>query len=104
MEGHSQTELGRIRGQHITILPDTMMAELVGKSETMVNTFHHQAIKDVAPSLTVNAVSDDGFVEVVHDPNRRFLFATQFHPEIYHAEPDDDHSMAIFTAFVNACR
>ncbi len=104
MEGHSQTESGRIRGQHVTILPGTMLSALVGKTETMVNTFHHQAIKDVAPSLVVNAVSDDGFVEVVHDPNRRFLLATQFHPEIYHAEPDDDHSMAIFTAFVNACR
>ena len=104
MEGHSQTESGRIRNQHVTILPDTMMFALVGKGETMVNTFHHQAIKDVAPSLTVNAVSDDGFVEAVHDPNRPFFFATQFHPEIYHAEPDDDHSMAIFTAFVNACR
>jgi gamma-glutamyl-gamma-aminobutyrate hydrolase PuuD len=52
----------------------------------------------------VDAVGPEGITEVVHEEGHRFLLGVQFHPEFYCGKDDDDHSTAIFTAFVNACR
>ena len=51
------------------------------KSETLnVNTWHHQAVKDVAPGFKVIAKSDDGIVEAMQYEN---IYTVQWHPEIY---------------------
>lgn len=104
LEGHSQTLPGEERTQEIEVLEGGMLHRLCGKTAVKVNSFHHQAIKDVAPTLVVDAVSPDGCIEAVHMPGHRFLFAVQFHPEYYYQKEDDDHSLAIFTAFITACR
>jgi putative glutamine amidotransferase len=104
IDGHRQSGEGEDRTHEIRIREGSMLHSLCGKTSVMVNTFHHQAVKTPAPALTVDAVSPDGFIEAAHQEGHRFLFATQFHPEFYYQEADDDHSLAIFTAFVNACK
>ena len=47
---------------------------------------------------------DGGLPEIVEIPNHPWFIGVQFHPEFYCGKDDDDHSTAIFTAFVNACR
>ena len=42
---------------------------------------NHQAVKDVADELKVMAVSEDGLVEAVELPEKRFVWAVQWHPE-----------------------
>ena len=46
----------------------------------LVRSWHHQAITDVK-GLDVIARSDDGVVEGVIDPTRRFYVGVQWHPE-----------------------
>lgn len=46
-----------------------------------VNSMHHQAVSEVAPSLRVSAVSDDGLIEGLEDPTRTFFLGVQWHPE-----------------------
>ena len=104
MEGHRQEAPGEERTHPIHVTEGSMFHRLCGKTEVMVNTFHHQAIKALAPGLVADAVSTDGFVEALHMEDHRFLLAVQFHPEFYCKKEDDDHSLAIFTAFVDACR
>ena len=104
MEGHRQDVPAEQRTHSIQITEGSFFHTLCGKSEVMVNTFHHQAVKTPAPVLTVDAVSSDGYIEVVHEEGHRFLLGVQFHPEFYCGKDGDDHSAAIFTAFVNACR
>ena len=41
------------------------IAGILGKSEFGVNTLHHQAVKDVAPSLKVVGRAPDGTVEAL---------------------------------------
>jgi putative glutamine amidotransferase len=48
--------------------------------DTEVNSYHHQAVSDPG-SLTVTGWADDGVVEAVEDPARRFLLGVQWHPE-----------------------
>jgi len=45
-----------------------------------VNSFHHQAIKNLAPALTAIARSEDGFIEAIADEKRK-IYAVQWHPE-----------------------
>ncbi len=65
-----------------------------------VNSYHHQAIKDVSPHLAVMAYSPDGLAEAVYMPGHRFLWAVQWHPEFSYLS--DVNSQRIFKAFVDA--
>ncbi len=65
-----------------------------------VNSYHHQAVRAVAPSLRVMATAMDGITEAVYRPESRFLWAVQWHPEFLHKV--DARSRAIFRAFVDA--
>ncbi len=54
-----------------------------------MNSFHHQAIKTLAPDLKVMAEAPDGIVEAVYMPQKRFVWAVQWHPE-YSLETDEN--------------
>ena len=86
----------------VSILPDTPLARLLGAEALRVNSYHHQAVRDLAPALRPMAVSPAGLVEAVWHPGRRFLWAVQWHPEF--AWQTDPGAMKIFGAFVEACR
>ena len=104
LDGHRQNVGAEERTHEINIYEGSMFHKLCRKTAVMVNTFHHQAIKVPASCLTVDAVSPDGIIEAVHEEGHPFLFAIQSHPEFYYSKEDDDHSLAIFTAFINACK
>lgn len=76
--------------------------ELLQSTEIGVNSCHHQAVKDLAPSLKVMAQSDDGLVEAVSMPGQKFMWAVQWHPEFSYLV--DDNSKKIFEAFVDSCK
>ncbi len=104
IDGHSQTESGENRPQDVHVMEGSLLHRICGKNDLRVNSFHHQAVKDIAPGLIVDALSTDGFIEALHSPTHPFLLCVQFHPEIYNDCPDDDHSRAVFAAFVEACK
>lgn len=83
------------------ILPDSPLHHLLGSRRIPVNSYHHQAVKKLAPDLQVMAVSTDGIVEAVWMPSHRFLWAVQWHPEFSFQK--DENSRKIFQAFVGAC-
>ena len=64
-----------------------------------MNSTHHQAVKDVAPGLTVTAYSSDGIVEAYEGDN---LIAVQFHPEKLVAA-GDDRWLELFELFISRC-
>lgn len=68
----------------LTVVPGTPLAEL--PSLTGVNSRHHQAICDLALGLEVMAYSEDGLVEAVRMPEKKFVWAVQWHPEAYWKE------------------
>lgn len=80
---HRQGELGIPRGtpsHTISIEPGSKLHELIGADSVAVNSMHHQAVKDIAPGLTVTARASDGVIEAYEGPN---IMATQFHPEVF---------------------
>lgn len=65
----------------VTILADTPLAALLGTMRLGVNSYHHQAVKALAPVLRPMALADDGLVEAAYLPGKRFCMAVQWHPE-----------------------
>jgi putative glutamine amidotransferase len=55
-----------------------------------VNSFHHQAIRDLAPRLEPAAYSPDGLIEAVVMPDSPGVCAVQWHPELMF-ERDEAH-------------
>lgn len=72
--------------------------EISSACSILVNSMHHQAVAKLAPSLLVSAISNDGVIEGVEDPTRRFFLGVQWHPEYL------DNNMPLFQALVNAAR
>lgn len=85
----------------VRIEKDTLLHRLLKKDEIRVNTLHHQGIKRLAEPLVAAARAEDGLVESVALPSKRFALAVQWHPE-FNFETDEN-SRALFSAFVHAC-
>ena len=84
----------------VALLPGTPLSALLGMAELGVNSYHHQAIKILAPGLGEMARSEDGLVEAVYLPDKTFVRAVQWHPEF--SFRTDENSRKIFSAFVAA--
>ncbi len=74
----------------------------MGGISVPVNSIHHQAVRDAAPGFVVTAQSEDGLVEAMEMPDKRFALSVQWHPEDLAA--DDPQMQALFDAFVQACK
>ncbi len=82
------------------VIEGTRLFSILGKNEVEVNSFHHQAVRNVATGFIVSAVSDpDDVIEAIELPGERFILGVQWHPEglVLHEE-----QQAIFRALVVA--
>ena len=67
-----------------------------------INSRHHQAILELAPGLEIMAYAEDGIIEAVRLPEKRFVWAVQWHPEAYWEE--DGLHLELFRQLVKAAR
>ena len=74
----------------------SVLYRLFGQDSLTVNSFHHQAVKKVAPGIRVTAYAPNGIVEAYEYGDR--LIAFQFHPE--GMARTDDAWLAPFRHFV----
>ncbi len=96
---HEQTTRHDEPGHPVAVAPGSRLARITGSARMMVNTSHHQAVRDAGPGVIVNAVAPDGVIEGIEDPRCRFCLGVQWHPE-FHTDPGD---ALIFRALVGAC-
>ena len=87
---------------NIDVRGNTKLANIIGAGIHGVNSYHHQAIKELADGLEAMAISEDGLVESIAIKNQKFAIAVQWHPEFSYDSSDD--SKKIMKAFVDACR
>ena len=89
------------RSHRVRFLEESLLRELTGASEALVNSHHHQAIETVGHDLVATAWTADGLVEALEDPREgRFALAVQWHPEI--AWEKDELSSRLFARFILA--
>jgi putative glutamine amidotransferase len=71
-------------------------------AEFDVNSLHQQGVDRLGSGLFVEAISDDGIIEAVSIPDKRFILGVQWHPEGDHYQ--NPTSQAIFKAYGDAVR
>jgi putative glutamine amidotransferase len=73
---------------------------LLEQDKLQVNSYHHQAICNLAPGCQVMARSSDGLIEAIEHPSYQYLQAVQWHPELSYEQ--DRASQLLFSSFVQA--
>jgi putative glutamine amidotransferase len=91
------------RNSHrIRIENGTLLKRLAGNDEAMVNSHHHQSVRDIGRDLRPTAVTSDGVIEAVEDTRGgRFVLGVQWHPEL--SWRTEALSESIFREFLAAC-
>ncbi|MGH7896704.1 MAG: gamma-glutamyl-gamma-aminobutyrate hydrolase family protein, partial [Candidatus Binatia bacterium] len=78
--------------------PESRLAEMLGAREVTVCSWHHQAIRRLAPGLRPVAWAEDGVIEAVEHDENALCVAVQWHPEM---QLDDPAQGRLLRAFVN---
>lgn len=66
----------------VEVCENTHLAAATGSGVKRVNSFHHQAVKDLAEDFVVSARSlPDDVIEAIELPGPRFVVGVQWHPE-----------------------
>jgi putative glutamine amidotransferase len=97
VEGHDRRGQPRDRLAHpVTVERDSELARAAGGAEVMVNSLHHQAVKELGSGLKVTASSPDGVIEGVE--HGEAVVAVQCHPE--ELVEKSEWAMALLQRFV----
>lgn len=84
----------------VSVDPDSRLAQIMGYHEVNSASWHHQAVREVAPGLKIVAQAADGTIEALEMPNHPWLVAVQWHPESIAA--NDPAQQRIFDGLVKA--
>lgn len=101
---HSQT-MPREQVSHSVRITDTssrLFDILKKEPDIFVNSFHHQAVKDIAPEFKETAVAPDGINEAMEHLEKE-IFSVQWHPEAMAAN-DDELMLELFRHHVETAR
>ena len=79
---HSQ-ELDRSYPSHtVEVEKESLLSRIFGGAERLnVNSFHHQAVKEVTPGFKVCAHATDGLIEAIESTEYKSMLGVQWHPE-----------------------
>ncbi len=92
---HSQQADPPVLGHEVAFSAGSLLERHHG-ARALVNSYHHQAIRELAPTLRATAVAPDGIVEGIEGDG---LLAVQWHPELlFAAHP---HTLGTFKAFMS---
>lgn len=97
---HEQTSRNTETSHTVMIDPDSKLYTILGETVLEVNSTHHQAIKKVPSSLKTVAFAEDGVIEGIEAPDKRFCIGVQWHPEALMRK--NDCWLKLFNALVDA--
>ena len=97
---HTQPFAYALPSHTVTLQPDSRLAKIAEAETLSVNSMHHQAVGDVAPSLVASARSSDQLVEAVEMPDYPFFIGVQWHPEYLWEK--NEAAARLFSEFVKA--
>lgn len=85
----------------VIIEEDSFVFNALNKKELEVNSFHHQSIDQIAPTMKVVARALDGIVEAIQHKELP-IFAVQWHPEMLSRE--NEEARKLFEYFINSVK
>jgi putative glutamine amidotransferase len=90
------------RGQlhPVELAANSRLAAIIGKETIEVNSFHREAVVQLAPSVVASAHAGDGIIEAIEIPASRFAIGIQWHQELLVGT--DHPGNRLFHGFVEA--
>jgi microsomal dipeptidase-like Zn-dependent dipeptidase/gamma-glutamyl-gamma-aminobutyrate hydrolase PuuD len=85
---HSQTIARGLPSHDVRLVKDSLLHRLFGQETLAVNSFHHQAVKEVPTGFRVTATAPDGIIEGMESIAFRTILGVQWHPECFLLEND----------------
>ncbi len=85
---HSQTIARGLPSHEVKLEKDSLLYGFFGKETLAVNSFHHQAVKEVPAGFRVTASAPDGIIEGMESTTFRPILGVQWHPECFLLEND----------------
>jgi putative glutamine amidotransferase len=82
----------------VRIESDSRLGAVVGATELLVNSYHHQAVRKLGRGLRAVAHADDGVIEAIELNGPDFVIGVQWHAECM----EGTHHEALFESFVAA--
>jgi putative glutamine amidotransferase len=98
---HPQSGARTERVHPVDVAPSSRLATALGTERHRVNSFHHQAIRDLGSGLAATAHAEDGVIEGIESTTGWWLLGTQWHPEEFWVEPGSS-DLALFRALIAA--
>jgi len=99
---HFQKGMKYAHGHQVALVKDSALAGIFGEELLMTNSFHHLAIKEVAPGFAINAYAPDGVVEGLEQSSGSPVMAVQWHPEMMYAKHPE--MLRIFLGFIETTK
>jgi putative glutamine amidotransferase len=78
---HRQEEHTSIPTHVVKTASRSTVRAVLGGSPVAVNSFHHQAVRDLGHDLVATAWAPDGTIEAVEEPGERLVLGVQWHAE-----------------------
>lgn len=93
-------EGGRDTRHEMNIIKGTPLYDIIGRERININSYHHQAVKELGRGIIAMADADDHIIEAICIEGHRFAIGLQWHPE----RMKNEHGDAIFSALIQACK
>ena len=85
----------------VAINESTILYDIYKSKKMLVNSSHHQCIKEVAADFIVSARAKDGIIEAIEHENGSFVLGVQWHPEAMFSVHTE--AILIYERFIEEC-
>jgi putative glutamine amidotransferase len=99
---HFQQAAGSVSTHTVGIVEGTLLREILGQSTLLTNSFHHQAVKELAPTFKICGRANDGIIEAIEKNDHPYVIGVQWHPELLFEKRED--IFTLFQSFVQASK
>ncbi|MER2089420.1 MAG: gamma-glutamyl-gamma-aminobutyrate hydrolase family protein [Sporosarcina sp.] len=99
---HIQKAPNTHSSHYVQVEKGSLLESMAGSERIVVNSYHHQSLKDVPPVFNVTGVASDGIVEAIEGTGEQFVLGVQWHPELL-STIGDAVSLQIFERFISEC-
>jgi len=100
-DGHNKIHYSK-HAHKAFIKPKTKLFDIVGGTEMLVNSLHENELDRVPDGYICSATNEQGGIEVIEAPTKKFNIAVKYHPECLYTF--DENQNKIFKSFIQASR